>query len=75
MINHNNLTTEATNCYVKWKAYPGPSMKMQGCKLSKIWLVHMDVETLTLVNITSTINSHINQSPLLDFPNSPNIKK
>lgn len=43
---------------------------MQGSKFAKVGLIHMDVKTLTLVNVASTIYRHVNQSPLLDFPNS-----
>lgn len=50
-------------------------MEMQGSKLSKVWLIHVDVKALTLVYVASTINGHINQYPLLDLPNSPEKKK
>lgn len=35
----------------------------------------MDVQALTLVYVASTINSHINQYPLFDLPNSSENKK
>ena len=53
--------------------YLGPSIKVQGCELAKIGLVHMDIQALTLIYIRPTVSSHVNQRPLLDLPHSPGI--
>ncbi len=51
--------------------YLWPCMEMKGCEFSKVGLVHVDVKTLALVNVSSSISSHVNKWPLLDFPHSP----
>ena len=43
---------------------------MQGSEFSKIWLVYVNVEALTLVDVASSIDSHVDQCLLLDLPNS-----
>lgn len=57
------------------EAYPGPSMKMKGSEFSKIGLIHMDIETLTLIYVATAVYSHIDQGPLLDLPNSPEVSR
>lgn len=45
-------------------------MEVQGSKFPEIGLVHVYIQTLTLVDVASTVNSHIHQCLLLDFPYS-----
>jgi hypothetical protein len=47
---------------------------MKGCEFSKVGLMHVNVETLALVNICYSISSHVNKGSLLDFPYSPDKK-
>lgn len=60
---------------MKIEVYPGPSMKMKGSELSKVGLIHMDVEALTLIYVATTVYSHVNQGPLLDLPDSPEVSE
>lgn len=50
-------------------------MKMKGSELSKVGLIHMDVEALTLIYVATTVYSHVNQGPLLDLPDSPEVSE
>lgn len=53
--------------------YLGPSIKVQGSEFAEIGLIHVDIQALTLIYVTPTVNSHVNQRPLLDLPHSPGI--
>jgi hypothetical protein len=46
-------------------------MEVQGSYLPKVWLIHVDIKALALIDIATTINGHVNNSFLLDLPNSP----
>jgi hypothetical protein len=41
--------------------YLRPRMEMKGREFSKVGLVHVDVKTLALVNVSSSISSHVNE--------------
>lgn len=44
-------------------------MEMQRSQLPKVWLFHVNIKTLALINVASTINSHVNKRFLLYLPN------
>jgi hypothetical protein len=46
-------------------------MEVQRSKLPRVCLIHVDIKALALINIAATINSHVNDSFLLDLPNGP----
>lgn len=52
-------------------SYLRPSMEVQGGQLPKVWLIHVNIEALALIDVATTISSHVNNSFLLDLPNSP----
>jgi hypothetical protein len=63
-VPESQLTQKKTNNHL------GPSIKVKRCQLSKISLVHVDVEALTLVNIATTIHCHVYYGLLLYLPYS-----
>lgn len=44
---------------------------MQGAKFIHVRLLKVDVHTLTLIYVASTVNGHINHYFLLNLPDSP----
>lgn len=47
---------------------------MQRGQFAKIWLVHVDVQALALMNVAAPVCSHVHYSPLFDLPDSPGIE-
>ena len=64
------ITLTQTEAVAAAKGGPSylPSMEVQGCQLSKIWIRHVHIERLGLVDESASIRSHLHEGALPQLP-------
>lgn len=52
-------------------SYQLPGKEMHGGEFSVVWLRNVHIERLALINVSSTVSSHLQNAFLRNFPHSP----